>query len=213
MTKTEASTARAALAHAIEEEHVARQNLADARAAVDKAKGHAWRAESDLDKLHRQAEEPPDADAMLAQIAAGDVAELARPASELRSRIADGEEHVDVWRKARAVAEQSIPIREEALDWAQTRVANAVSAVVAGETNIDAMIAVTVEAQETALRRRAALLGVARSLAHGSAERRRLEDFLAEAWLAPLEDLPAAVAWEAARTALKADPNAPLPTS
>jgi hypothetical protein len=181
---TSRDASREVLAAAISDVEVARKNLDDARAAAAKAEECVWSAADKVAALRESAAQARPADAIVAALAAGavDVAELDRPQAETRAKIEGAESELSAWRRALAAAEAAIPVRENALDWCQRRLRDAVSEVVR-TADIDAMLASAEQARDVLIAHRAELMQIQSSLPWLSPEQKKIDGFLSSPFL------------------------------
>ncbi len=183
-TKSSNTSAREALAEALAAEADARDALKDAQTAASRASQLIFGMMSAVDDLERQiAEADRNPRALIEALAAGGgVAELVESSSALRQKLAAKQTELDTLRQARDAAEQEIPVRQNALDWAGRNVARLAAEVVAAEIDVAPLIAAAASAQEGVMAQRAELLAINRAMAEGEAKT-RLAVFLAEPWL------------------------------
>ncbi|MGB5083530.1 MAG: hypothetical protein WBO09_02760 [Methylocystis silviterrae] len=209
--------AREALGDAIADAETARKNLDDARAAAAKAEEQVWAASDRVTALRENAAQARPADAIVAALAAGNtaIAEIDRPAAETRAKIEGAESELAAWRRAREAAEAAIPVRENAHEWAQRRVKDAVAEVMR-TADIDALIASAERARDTLVEQRCQLMEISEALPHFSPERKAVEAHLSHAFLmheatGGWREHPVVAPWRNAFDQLHVDASAPLP--
>jgi len=160
MSKEQPRTeARASLAQAINEHVAAQANLNDARSAASKASEHVWDTRKKLEELRGTDVAPASSNAVISGLASGslDVLELDRPRAELRAKIETTEQELNAWQAARKVAEESVPVRERAVEWSQRAVRDAAIAVLRESGAFMPLINELDELQERVIEKRLSL--------------------------------------------------------
>jgi hypothetical protein len=215
---TSRDASREVLAAAIADETTARKNLDDARAAASKAEEHVWAAADRVTALREDAALASPADAIITSLAAGavDVAELDRPQAETRAKIDNAEQELAAWRRAREAAEQEIAPRQNALDWAQRHIKDAVGEVMRA-VDIGALLEAAEKARDVLVAERCRLIQIQSSLPLFSPEHKAVESFLSHPFLMHeytdmWREHPVVAPWRQAHEALHVDADAPLPS-
>jgi phage shock protein A len=137
------SDARQKLAEAINELHAARQSVADARVAEERARECLYAARDRVSELRAEADKPRSADALVAAIAGGeavDILEMDKPAAEAIKAMEVAEHHVEAWRHAVETAEQAIEARTGALDHMEHKVSDAAKQALCEQLQPDKLI-------------------------------------------------------------------------
>lgn len=209
---------REALAAAIAEVEVARNNLDDARSAASKAEEIVWGARARLEALRKEISDAPRDESFITSLASGadvSVLDIDRPEAEAHARIEAAEQELACWRRAREAARAEIAPREDAHEWARRRVHDAVSEVVRS-VDVDSLIASAERARDTLIAERCRLMQIRDSLPHFSDSRTAVEAFLEYPFLAheagdTWQDHPIVAPWRQAHEALHHDCDTPLP--
>ena len=230
MTK-QRSEARTALAQAINERVAAIANLNDARSAASKAAEHVYDARKMLNELRETNVTPASSNAVIAGLASGslDVLELDHPRAELRAKIEAAEQELSAWQSARKVAEEAVPGRERAVEWAQRKSRDAAIMVLRESGTAERLMTGLDELRADYLSRRVALMYIehlasAYVVEHGDRPEDdeticRVRGALSDSARAEFavgtrpDHHPTTKQWESALVALMADADAALPTS
>ena len=223
------SPARAALAQSINEHTAAMANLNDARSAASKAVEHVYDARKKLDELRETNIAPASSAAVISGLASGslDVLELDRPRAELRAKIEAAEQELNAWQSARKVAEEAVPGRERAVEWAQRKSRDAAIMVLRESGAAERLMTGLDELRADYLSRRVALMFIehlasAYCVEHGGRPEDdeticRVRGALSDSGRAEFavgtrpDQHPAMKAWEAALTELMSSADAELP--
>jgi hypothetical protein len=155
-------------------------------------------------------------EALAAADGAFDIQALGMPGAEARAREEKAERDIAAWRHAHVHAEQAIPDRKLAVEYADRKVENAARAVVGKSFDIPRLIAEAEEAQAGVVEKRIRLIYARGLRIEDEGDRAAIERFLSHQWLLHEGDEswkhhPVIVAHKAAFEDLMRDAAAPVP--
>jgi hypothetical protein len=203
---------RQQLHDAIANLNMVKANIADARAAVEKAFENWMTVDRKVDALEAEMAESGQAASdhlVRTLLADGDVAELERPATALRDKIEAARAEREAWANAGEVAKSLAAQREASLEWAVYIRDQGVAAVVASEIEPAPLVAEIEQLQVQLVGKRALLAAIANCLP--TEGRRQIEVFLSRGPPATTGD--AAERFKDYLKALATDADAKPPTA
>jgi hypothetical protein len=180
------SDAREELASAIEARERARKAVSDAQLAEEKSREHLYAARARVRELQAEASTPRSADDLVAAIAGEghvDILEMDKPAAEVLAALQVAERQVEAWRRACALAEQQVPIRQDALGRCEAKAKERANAALADAINVGELLAEAEQGAATIVALRAKLLFVSSILPRDDSRRAGIAEFLGRAWL------------------------------